>query len=64
MVVNSYPGSHPDAPANATSEAREYTKGGVPAHVEYKSLPDTFDVVTDPPGQQHARNVIDGYLGR
>lgn len=53
MVVNSYPGSNPDAPANATSEAHEYTRGGVPAHVEYKPLSDAFDVVTDPPGQQH-----------
>ncbi|MCX4750952.1 hypothetical protein OG455_41460 [Kitasatospora sp. NBC_01287] len=64
MVVNSYPGNNPDAPANATSEAREYTQGGVPAHVEYRSLGDAFDVVTDPPGQQHARNVLGNILGR
>lgn len=64
MVVNSYPGTHPDASARAADEAHEYTAGGVPAHVEYKPLNDTFDVVTDAPGQQHARNVIDGFLGR
>lgn len=53
MVVNSYRGTDPHASAHAADEAHEYTAGGVPAHVEYRPLNDTFDVVTDQPGQQH-----------
>jgi hypothetical protein len=49
MVVNSYRATRPDASTAAADEAHEYTAGGVPAHVEYKALHDTFDVVTDEP---------------
>jgi hypothetical protein len=64
MVVNSYRATNPDASTAAANEAREYTAGGVPAHTEYNALNDMFDVVTDRPGQQHARTTVDGILGR
>lgn len=47
-----------DAAHKAEAAGYEHVQTGYdPAHA-------TYTVTADPPGQQHARNVIDGYLGR
>jgi hypothetical protein len=65
MVIARIPDHIPDATLRTIHTAHQAEAAGY-EHVQtgYDPAHATYTVTADPPGQAHARHVIDGYLGR